>query len=107
MSQYDLPGEEDDLALVKLIAEKWGYGRLMQFLSQEWYKKDPIGALTIGPAYQHYEKVNSMLDNLIGDYKSNEEELTAEDLDVLNMIFKERHEEEHSVLDPDGEIDDT
>jgi hypothetical protein len=48
-----------------------------------------------------------MLDDLIGDYKSNEEELTAEDLDVLNMFFKERQEDKHSTLDPDGEIDDT
>jgi hypothetical protein len=43
--------EGRDLMMVKAIAEIRGYGRLMQWLSEEWHKKDPEGALTVGPCY--------------------------------------------------------
>ena len=32
------------------ICEEIGYGRVMQIAADAWREKDPVGALTIGPA---------------------------------------------------------
>jgi len=38
-----------DIARLLRICERIGYGRVMQIAANAWYKKDPIGALTVGP----------------------------------------------------------
>jgi len=35
---------------LRQLCEEWGYGRMMQLASQMWATKDPLGALTVGPA---------------------------------------------------------
>ncbi len=32
-----------------------GFGRMMQMISCEWFKKDPVGAISLGPCY-HFKK---------------------------------------------------
>lgn len=48
--------QQEDLELLSSIAERIGYGRCMQYLSEEWRKKDPHGALSVGPAYGSLKK---------------------------------------------------
>lgn len=39
----------NETQIIEFICEQIGYGRVMQIASELWQKKDPTGALTIGP----------------------------------------------------------
>lgn len=83
--------EDQDLEIVKQFAEKLGYGYLMQFLSEEWYKKDPIGALTVGRAYSQIQNIEDGLNKLIGNFKIEDVILSDEEMKyVLPLILEER-----------------
>ncbi len=32
------------------LCDRFGFGRVMQIVAEEWAKRDPVGALTVGPA---------------------------------------------------------
>lgn len=42
---------EDDAMrrVVIAICEAIGFGRVMQIAADEWHRRDPVGALTVGP----------------------------------------------------------
>lgn len=42
---------EEELQAVLPLCEKIGFGRVMQIASEEWKRRDPVGALTIGPCF--------------------------------------------------------
>lgn len=42
---------------VRQIGEEIGYGRVMQAASDIWSKKDPIGALTVGPCRSQEDRL--------------------------------------------------
>lgn len=48
--RYDT-SERIFLAVVRRCAAVIGYGRMMQIISHEWWRRDPIGALTVGTCY--------------------------------------------------------
>jgi hypothetical protein len=49
---------------VRQLGELFGYGRVMQFASEIWSKKDPNGALTVGPCRAMVSRENRLDDRL-------------------------------------------
>jgi len=43
-------GEIEAMKTVLKACETWGYGNVMQVIADAWADKDPVGALTVGPA---------------------------------------------------------
>mgnify|MGYP000642368484 CR=1 FL=1 len=41
--------EGAEIVAIKVLCERFGYGRVMQVASDLWQSKDPIGALVVGP----------------------------------------------------------
>lgn len=50
----EFPGEREFKEFVRKNRHL-GYGFMMQAISQEWQKSDPVGALTVGPCYKQVE----------------------------------------------------
>ena len=48
-----------DKRFARLVEEmqQMGYGRMMQIISEIWFRIDPMGALTVGPCYGTMEKI--------------------------------------------------
>jgi hypothetical protein len=64
MSRSDTKLVQD---LTKPLCDRFGYGFVMQAISEMWRQRDPFGALTVGPAYGTIEADRKLASVIPGD----------------------------------------
>ena len=52
---------------VKRLCERWDYGAVMDAVAALWFGRDPVGALTVGPAAKTVREVLDGRDTLGGE----------------------------------------